>query len=90
MTTSDIEAAAGNLPDLVEAALRGEAVVITRDGTPVVRLVPEPEASKAREFRRMAGRFRDQAKILDPNWDKPDPELEALFYETDKFLPRQA
>jgi antitoxin (DNA-binding transcriptional repressor) of toxin-antitoxin stability system len=90
MTISDIDAAAANLQELVDAALSGEEVVITRDGTPVARLVPEPATSDAQSRpRRVPGRLAGQVVINDPDWDKPDPELEALFYSTDKFLPGQ-
>jgi prevent-host-death family protein len=89
MTLSDIQDASGNLADLVDAALRGEEVVITRDGAPVARLVPELSSRKPGRFRDLEGRFRNEVKILDPNWDKPDPELEALFYDADKFRPRK-
>lgn len=52
------------LSKLLAAAMRGEEVVITRDGTPEIRLVPvDPDAArKARaDLRRQAfGRFQGQ------------------------------
>ena len=36
----DLDEAKSHLPDLVEAAIKGEEVVITKDDQPVVKLVP--------------------------------------------------
>ena len=36
----DIEKAKASLPDLLDAALHGEEVVLTRDDRPVAKLVP--------------------------------------------------
>ncbi|WP_035690746.1 type II toxin-antitoxin system Phd/YefM family antitoxin [Azospirillum halopraeferens] len=41
MKMLSIEEARAQLSDLLDRAERGEEVVITRNGTPVVRLVPE-------------------------------------------------
>lgn len=40
MAIIDIEVAGEQLDDLIDRALAGEDVVIARDGTPLVRLVP--------------------------------------------------
>jgi prevent-host-death family protein len=40
MSTHDIAEAEQKLSDLIDQALKGEAVVITRDGRPVVELKP--------------------------------------------------
>ena len=53
------------LSHLVERALAGEEVIIARDGTPLVRLVPVPQ----RPEKRVPGRSR--GKI----WISPDFEL---------------
>lgn len=40
MSTHDVAEAEHNLSDLIDQALRGEAVVITRDGQPVAEIKP--------------------------------------------------
>lgn len=40
MTTMNVGEAKTNLSRLLDAALKGEEVVIARNGTPLVRLVP--------------------------------------------------
>src|SRR4051812_867129 len=45
------------LSQLIAAALRGEEVVVDRDGAPQVRLVPVPEATQA-ERERISARRR--------------------------------
>ena len=40
MSTQDVAEAEHNLSDLIDQALRGEAVVITRDGRPVAEIKP--------------------------------------------------
>jgi prevent-host-death family protein len=47
MQRVSIEEAKTNLPDLIEAAVKGEEVVIAEDGRHLVRLVPVP-GTKAR------------------------------------------
>ena len=39
-----VQTAKGKLPELIEAALRGEDVVIAKCGKPAVRLVPLPQS----------------------------------------------
>ena len=40
MTTYSVTQAKDNLSDLIDRAIRGEAVIVTRYGTPVVELRP--------------------------------------------------
>ncbi len=47
MSTHTIDEAKGQLADLIDRALRGEGVVITRDDRPVVDLRPVPVVSRA-------------------------------------------
>lgn len=47
MSQHSVPDAAGNLPDLIDRALAGEDVVITRDGAPVVELKPVPRPRPA-------------------------------------------
>jgi prevent-host-death family protein len=68
------------LAELIEAALRGEEVVIARDGVPVAKLVPVGSRR-----RREPGRFEGEIVELDPDWWKPDDELTRLFEDGDLF-----
>ena len=45
MSSHSVAEAKERLPELVERALRGEPVVITRDGRPVAELRPAPPAA---------------------------------------------
>ena len=66
-----------NLSSLVAKVEAGEEVVISRNGKPVVKLVraepPNPPRVKA-------GYMKGQI-WMSPDFDAPDPELEALFYD---------
>ncbi|MEM7760553.1 MAG: DUF2281 domain-containing protein [Cyanobacteria bacterium P01_A01_bin.40] len=44
-----VSEAAQNLPDLIDAALRGEEIVITKDDSSVVRLTPANPIKKSRQ-----------------------------------------
>ena len=44
MTTRSVAEARSQLSELIDRALNGESVVITREGRPVVELKPVPEA----------------------------------------------
>ncbi|MDQ2083367.1 type II toxin-antitoxin system Phd/YefM family antitoxin [Xanthobacteraceae bacterium Astr-EGSB] len=48
MSTHNIAEASHNLPELIDRALAGEGVVITRDGRPVVELKPLPATAPGR------------------------------------------
>lgn len=52
-TTIDVEHAGANLTELIERALAGERVVITRRGEPVVRL--QPTTGPRRSFADLRG-----------------------------------
>lgn len=66
------------LAELIDAALRGEEVVLARGGVPVARLVA---IGPKRVRRREPGRFEGQGVEHDPNWWKSDDELTRLFEE---------
>jgi prevent-host-death family protein len=61
----NMHAAKTNLSRLVERALAGEDVIIGRNGTPLVRLVPVPKKAEPRTPGRSKGRI----------WISPDFEL---------------
>lgn len=78
MRTANVHQAKTQLSKLIDAALKGEEVIIARDGVPAVRLVPVQAAVPTRR----SGFWKGKVKFLDPDWDKPDPEIERLFYES--------
>jgi antitoxin (DNA-binding transcriptional repressor) of toxin-antitoxin stability system len=47
MSDHSIAEAQNSLPELIDRALRGEGVVITRNGTPRGRTAPHPGAAAA-------------------------------------------
>jgi prevent-host-death family protein len=55
MQLVDIDEAKTHLSDLVEAAMKGVEVVITRGDRPVVKLVPLPSAKPRPRFGSAAG-----------------------------------
>ena len=80
MPTANVHQAKTQLSKLIDAALKGEEVIIARDGVPAVRLVP---VHSSRVRRREPGRFEGQIVELDPDWWKPDNELARLFEDGD-------
>ncbi|MBI4521555.1 MAG: type II toxin-antitoxin system prevent-host-death family antitoxin [Gemmatimonadetes bacterium] len=78
MKNVNIHEAKTHLSRLVEEAVRGEDVVISKAGRPLVRLVPVPAREGARPLGLLAGKVRESE-----DWWAPDPELEALFYGTE-------
>ena len=57
MNTVDIEDASEHLSDLIERALQGEAVIITRGGQPLVQVTRLEKPTPARRLGFMAGQF---------------------------------
>jgi prevent-host-death family protein len=57
---------------LVQAALDGEQVTITRHGQPVVELTPV-KSKRTPKF----GTMRERITINDANWDRPQNDVEA-------------
>jgi prevent-host-death family protein len=70
----NIAEAKAKLSSLVKASLRGEEVVIDRDGKPQVRLTPVPEAQKLdrEERRRKLDEILARMDALPKNEDAPD------------------
>ena len=50
MQQINLEEASKHLPDLIEAALRGEEIVIAKDDQPVVKLTPVSPAKRRPQF----------------------------------------
>jgi antitoxin (DNA-binding transcriptional repressor) of toxin-antitoxin stability system len=76
MATVNIYAAKTSLSRLIDAALRGEEVVIARDNKPLVRLVP---VNAAESRPRRLGSARGQIQIAD-DFDAPLADMKD--YET--------
>ena len=64
------------LSQLVERAQAGEDVIITRNGTPVARLVPV--APPKTTFASLRGKWRGQVHIADDFDELPDDIAEAF------------
>ncbi len=87
MAVVNVHEAKTQLSRLIEQALRGEEVVIARNGVPVVRLVQVDQAAALKPWRepgQLAGLFVE----VDPDWWKPDDELADLFEGSDSFENR--
>ena len=63
------------LSQLVERAQAGEEITITRNGTPVARLVP---VAPTRTFASLRGIWRGQVHIADDFDELPDDIAEAF------------
>lgn len=76
MTNVDVETAGEDLSRLVERAMTGEDLVVSRDGVPVVELVRlEDEATPRRRLGLLAGKVRIPADFDDP---LPDDVIAAF------------
>ena len=82
METINIHAAKTNLSKLVERALAGEEIVISRNGEPLVNLVPhkEIEAKKPRHGGQWTGKI-----WFASDYDKADALIEKMFNESEIF-----
>lgn len=76
MTSVTIEEAQTQLSSLIERAERGEEVIITRDATPVARLVVCVQERPKRGFGSMRGKA-----WLDESFWEPLPEEELKLWE---------
>lgn len=90
MSVTNIHQAKTQLSKLIEAAERGEEVIIARNGKPVAALVPiappvldgGPQDTPGK---RIEGIWAGKVTINDPNWWKNDDEFIDLFYDVAKF-----
>ncbi|MBX9929901.1 MAG: type II toxin-antitoxin system prevent-host-death family antitoxin [Gemmatimonadaceae bacterium] len=78
MKTVNIHAAKTQLSRLIADAVGGEEVVISKAGTPLVRLVPVSVSHHPRPLGALAGLVVES----DDCW-ADDPELSELFYGSD-------
>lgn len=79
MTRVGMHDAKTHLSQLVERALEGEEIVLTRRGEPAVRLVPERHG---KGFASLAGVWRGQVRIAEDFDELPDELAEALGMQT--------
>ncbi len=71
-----IQGAKANLSRLIQQALDGEDVVITRNGRAVVRLVPVVQAAPT--LASVRGRLKGKIRIADDFDELPDDLADAL------------
>ena len=77
MLATNIHDAKTHFSKLIERVGEGEEIIIAKAGKPVAKLVPYKEAHAPK---RKPGAWK--GKIwMSPDFNQPDAELEALFYE---------
>jgi prevent-host-death family protein len=85
MKQVNLYAAKTDLSALVDQAAAGEEIIIAKNGKPRAKLVSlgadTPVAKRPREF----GFWEHYGWKLPDNFDDPDPEIEALFYDGPVF-----
>lgn len=74
MVTSNIHAAKSNLSRLIELAVAGEEVIISKAGKPIARLIPYTPKKKPRRLGAWKGRVR-----IAPDFDELPPSIAAAF-----------
>lgn len=83
MEQINIYEAKTQLSKLVDRAAAGEPIVISRHGKPMAVLQPY-NGELTTTAKRVGGQWHGQVWMAD-DFDAPDPELEALFYNSDIF-----
>lgn len=68
MQQINLDQASKHLPELIEAAIKGEEIIITKDDQPVAKLVPVPPVKKRRPAK--AGSAKGLVTIAD-DFDEP-------------------
>ncbi len=88
MAVVNVHEAKTQLSRLIEQALKGEEVVIARNGVPAVKLV-QVEATPDKRPRRQSGQLPGLFVEIDPDWWKPENDLTYLFevYQDDPSEP---
>ncbi|MBG0809826.1 type II toxin-antitoxin system prevent-host-death family antitoxin [Methylosinus sp. H3A] len=80
MSITNIHAAKTNLSKLIDAALRGEEVVIAKSGKPLVKIVAVEPAPAEFDRKALIGAWAGRAAW--PGWDEwkqMDADIEASF-----------
>jgi prevent-host-death family protein len=70
----NVSEAKTNLSKLIELAYHGEKVVIAKNNTPLVELVPH-KATEKRKLGCLKGKIE-----IPGDFDEPSEEIEAMFY----------
>ncbi|HEX4179289.1 MAG TPA: type II toxin-antitoxin system prevent-host-death family antitoxin [Caulobacteraceae bacterium] len=70
-----------DLSSLVEQAAAGEEIIIAKNGKPKAKLVALDAITTAPKRKREFGFWNHYGWKLPADFDDPDPELEALFYD---------
>lgn len=78
MTIVNVHEAKSSLSRLIEQALKGEEVVIARNGAPAVKLI-RIEPAQAVKPKRQPGLWAGQIEEIDPDWWKPENDLTDHF-----------
>jgi prevent-host-death family protein len=76
MATISVYNARADFSRLIERALSGEEIVITRRGKPAVRLVPVEETRP----RRQAGALKGLFEVTDEFFEPPPDDILDAFY----------
>lgn len=71
----DISEAEPHLSRLVDQALTGDEIIISRNGIALAKLVALPNRGKRRKPSNTM-----RITYIAPDFDDPDPEIERLFY----------
>ena len=85
MSTLTLDEAQAHLREIVASLQPGEEVVLTDNGQPLAKLVKAARTS----WPCKAGSAKDKILWIAPDFDAPDPELEALFYDGPIDPPRE-
>jgi len=72
--TYTVAEAKNRLPELIKRAEAGLPVTITKRGVPVVEIVRKTEESRPK---RVFGVLGDKKVIIDPDWARPQEDLDA-------------
>ncbi len=71
--TYTVTEAKNKLPELIKQAEEGKPVTITKRGVPVVEIVRKRVQTRKRRF----GVLGDKSVVIDPNWDRPQNDIDA-------------
>jgi prevent-host-death family protein len=83
METINIHAAKTNLSKLIERAIKGEDIVISRNGEPLVHLTPYKK-EQAPPPRRFGGQWTGKIWYA-PDYDQADAEIQKMFEDSEIF-----
>jgi len=82
MESYNIHAAKTNLSKLIEDAINGKDVVISRNGEPMVKLIPCNKDNTLKP--RFGGQWTGKVWYA-PNYDQADALIEKMFNESEIF-----